>query len=354
MKKQFILILCFALTFILASCSSIEVGTESVDLKIGESTQLDVTTSDTPITYESADSSVAKVDESGTVTAINVGTTSITMTNSKGKTAECSINVSHVQPTAIHLSQTELTLTPDQAITLEAIFTPENTSDRALTYSIDQTSIATVDNGGTVTGVSEGTATLTVKSANGVTGTCNIIVLPFAESISVEPTLELVQQETGTLTVTFAPENSAHEEITWTSSDESIAKVVDGKVTAVGTGNTTVMAETAQTHLTASCTVIVTPPPLTITGLSMSRSASIAGSMYQISYNISAGAAGGSGSGYSYKFEILQNGRVTKNTGWTTNNGISGSLSGNGTCSLRVTVRDSTGDTVSDTYNMLN
>lgn len=334
--------------------SGITINSDSINLKVGESSRLDVTTECGPVTYESTDTAVATVDSGGTVTAINVGSATITATNAKGRTADCTVNISHVQPTAVEFPQPELTIAPTQTTSVDIVFTPENTSDRALIYSIDQTSVATVDGNGTITGIAEGTATLTVKSANGVSATCTVTVLPYADSISIEPALKLAQQETGTLTVTFAPEGCAPEEIIWTSSDESIARVADGKVTAVSTGSVTITAETAQTHLTTSCSVTVTPPPLTITGLSMSRSASIAGSMYQISYDISAGAAGGSGGGYSYKFEIIQNGSVTKNTGWTTNNGISGSLSGNGTCSLRVTVRDSTGATTSDTYDMLN
>lgn len=355
-KRQLILILCFALAFILTSCSSIEVGTESVDLKVGESTQLDVTTSDTPITYESADSSIATVDESGTVTAVGVGTTSITMTNSKGKTAECSINVSHVQPTAINLSQTELTITPDQAITLEATFTPENTSDRALVYSIDQTNIATVDGSGTVTGVSEGTATLAVKSANGVTATCAITVLPYADSISIESALELKHKETGTLTVTFAPENCVPEEIIWTSSDDSVAKVENGKVTAVGVGTATITAETAQTNLTASCAVAVEYAELTITsfnsgGYSSTSTSSVgiggwtSSSTYKtIGFKPKATASGGSGD-YQYKFDIIKNGSIVKTSGWQSGSSSEFTFSSGGTYTARVTVRDSIGQT---------
>ncbi|MDE6260474.1 MAG: Ig-like domain-containing protein [Oscillospiraceae bacterium] len=167
--------------------SGITINSDSISLKVGETSQLDIATDYSPVTYESADTAIATVNGNGTVTAINVGSTTITATNAKGRTAKCSIEVSHVQPSAIKFSNAELIVAPTQTVSLEAIFTPENTSDRALTYSIDQTSIATVDNAGTVTGVSEGTATLTAKSANGVTATCAIIVLPYADSISIEP-----------------------------------------------------------------------------------------------------------------------------------------------------------------------
>lgn len=341
------------LVFILSACSSIKLDVANLELKVGDIVQITPETKDIPITYKSNNNSIVTVNEEGVVTAIGVGSTSVIATNSKGKTAECVVNVSHVQPTQIEFFEKELVLAPSQSVSLETLFIPENTSDRSLFYSVAQENIASVDEIGTVTGISAGTTSITAKSNNGVVATCTITVLPFAESISVDPTLKLVQGENNTLNIIFEPENCAKEELIWTSSDESIAKVVDGKVTAISTGRAIITVETIQTHLKTSCSITVTPPPLTISGLSMSRGASIVGSMYQISYDISASAMGGSGNGYSYKFEILQNGKVTKNTGWTKNNRIYGSISGNGTCELRVSVKDSAGTIAKETYDMI-
>lgn len=93
------------------------------------------------------------------------------------------------------------------------------------------------------------------------------------------------------------------------------------------------------------------PKPLSI-GTSISKSASIVGSMYSIRFSLSANATGGAGD-YSYKFEVLQNDEVTESTGWTSNNTISGTLSGNGTCVVEITVKDSEGETESTTVDLL-
>lgn len=91
-------------------------------------------------------------------------------------------------------------------------------------------------------------------------------------------------------------------------------------------------------------------------GLSISTSvanmSSIVGSMYTVDFTLSAFASGGS-EPYSYKFEIVQNGEVTNSTDWSEKNAISTKLSGNGTCVVRVTVRDSSGETASTTVNLL-
>lgn len=349
-----ILFLSIIVSLILSACSSITLEPNTVEMKVGECVQIAPETKDTPIIYESNDSSIASVDENGSITAVNAGSATITATNSKGKTVECQVNVSHVLPNRIKFVIEKFTINPEESINIsfKVQFIPQNTSDRFLTYSTDNPQIATVDENGIVTGVNSGTTTVTATSSNGIRASCTIVVLPYAETISIDPTLELVQQKTKTLIVAISPKNCVHKKIIWTSSDESIAKVYDGKITAVGIGTAVITAETAQTHLVATCTVTVTPPPLAV-GLSMAKSSSVVGSSYQVNYNISADASGGSGKGYSYKFEIIQNGKVTKSTGWTSNNGISGALSGNGTCEVRVSVKDSTGEMTSTTKNML-
>lgn len=106
-----------------------------------------------------------------------------------------------------------------------------------------------------------------------------------------------------------------------------------------------------QTPDTVQVPETVEPQPLTI-GTSISKSSSIVGSMYSIKFSLSANVTGGTGE-YSYKFEVLQNGNITESTAWTNNNGISGTLSGNGTCVVEISVKDSNGETASTTVDLL-
>lgn len=71
--------------------SGITINSDSTSLKVGETSQLDIATDYSPVTYESADTTIATVDGNGTVTAINVGSTTVTATNAKGRTAKCSM-----------------------------------------------------------------------------------------------------------------------------------------------------------------------------------------------------------------------------------------------------------------------
>ena len=72
--------------------------------------------------------------------------------------------------------------------------------------------------------------------------------------------------KTLTLTANVAPEDAANKNVTWSSSDPSVATVSDGVVTGVATGNAKITVTTEDGSHTASCTVTVTTslPPLLI------------------------------------------------------------------------------------------
>ena len=68
-------------------------------------------------------------------------------------------------------------------------------------------------------------------------------------------TLSLDVDKSSTLTATITPDNATDKSVTWTSEDEDIATVENGKVTAVGTGSTTIKATVD--GKSASCEVTV-------------------------------------------------------------------------------------------------
>lgn len=106
-----------------------------------------------------------------------------------------------------------------------------NTADASTSYKETATSVS---------------ATVTVQDAAvAVTG----ITLDKSE-------LALTEGETGTLTATVTPENATDKTVTWSSSDESVATVADGTVTAVAAGTATITAKAGDVE--AACTVTVT------------------------------------------------------------------------------------------------
>lgn len=78
-------------------------------------------------------------------------------------------------------------------------------------------------------------------------------------SVAVSPkTLDLEVGQNGTLTATVKPDNATNKTVTWTTSNDKVATVANGVVTAVGKGTATITA--AADGKTATCTVTVKVP----------------------------------------------------------------------------------------------
>ena len=92
--------------------------------------------------------------------------------------------------TGISLNNSNLSLYTGKTATLTATVTPENATNKAVTWKSSDDTIATVDNNGKVTAVKEGTATITATAADGsgVYATCTVTVNQSTYSISADTT----------------------------------------------------------------------------------------------------------------------------------------------------------------------
>lgn len=167
--------------------------------------------------------------------------------------------------TAVSLNKTSLTLEVGESYTLVVNVSPSNATDKSITWSSTNSSVAAIS-GGKVTAKSEGTTTITAEAYNGKTATCTVTVNePASEVIEVtsvslnKTSLTLEIGESETLTATVLPSNATDKSVTWTSFAQSIATVANGKVTAIGSGTATITATTSNGK-TATCTVTVTNP----------------------------------------------------------------------------------------------
>lgn len=86
--------------------------------------------------------------------------------------------VQTVAVTGVSLNKTSLTLTEGSSETLSASVSPDNATDKTVTWTTNNSSVATVSNG-KVTAVAEGSATITVTTNDGnKTATCTVTVTP--------------------------------------------------------------------------------------------------------------------------------------------------------------------------------
>ena len=162
---------------------------------------------------------------------------------------------------SVSLDKTTAEITEGETLTLTATIKPENASNKNVIWSSSNEKIATVKDG-VVTAKKAGEATITAKTEDGgKTATCSVTVK--AKTISVEGVSlnktenTIMVGETFTLTATIKPANATNKNITWSSSDESVATVEDGSVTAKAEGTTTITVTTEDGSKTATCTVTV-------------------------------------------------------------------------------------------------
>lgn len=168
--------------------------------------------------------------------------------------------ISVVEPTSISVSSTSVSVKEAESTTVTATVLPSDAS-QIVKWTSSDTSIATVSSG-KITGVSVGTATITATTSNGLTATVKVkvvenpnIIKPTGISLN-KTSLSLYTRSSETLTATVTPSNTTYPDVTWTSSNSSVASVDAGKVTGVSAGTATITATTTN-GLTASCTVTV-------------------------------------------------------------------------------------------------
>ena len=213
------------------------------------------------LTWSSSNTSVATVSN-GVVKAVGFGTATITAKSNNGKTASCSVTVNPIQPTGIKATPETSTLYDlNGTVKLSANVMPSNATNKAVTWSSRNTSVATVSSDGTVKAVGYGTTVITAKTVNGLTSNCTVTVNPIAVTgVSLNKT-SLSFTGTGssqTLTATVSPSNATNKTLTWSSSNTSVATVSNGVVKAVGFGTATITAK-SNNGKTASCSVTVNP-----------------------------------------------------------------------------------------------
>ena len=144
--------------------------------------------------------------------------------------------------TGVTLNETAVRMNKGATIQLVATVTPVDFTDETAWKSSD-TSIATVTDAGVVKAVGIGECTVSFVAGN-MKAACKITVVQPVTSISLNKTsLSLDAGETFTLTASVSPNNAENKEITWSSSDETIATVDEnGLVTALKKGTATITA----------------------------------------------------------------------------------------------------------------
>lgn len=226
--------------------------------------------------WTSSNENVATVDQNGVVTRVGPGKTTITAASTDGsnKFGTCLVTVEEA-PSALDLTPASATLNLDQgptSVQLSAAPSGQGSADATIAWTSSNTSVAPVDRNGKVTALKVGSATITAtatfrvnNTTRTISKTCTITVVDNNSTLADKVTLDKEKHSmpadgTVTLRATVSPANAPVKTITWDSSNKGVATVdQNGKVTAVGPGQTMITATAYGDRGEAVCIVTVTP-----------------------------------------------------------------------------------------------
>lgn len=265
---------------VLGTPTSMTLSKSEVTMNTKESVMIDVSFSPvnttSQLTWKPNDKSIVSVSydskkQIATLTGLAPGTTDINVTSTEGIVSNVKVTVR--QPaTSISIKEKDVILLSGDSISLTPVMNPTNATD-TLVWESDDTSVATVDSTGTVTGIKPGTTYVFVTAYNGGMQTCfsrvAITVRDAVKGISL-PQTEYAMDEGDTITIApvINPDTAYNKKITWTFSNTTVATMAPVKgsdteieVTAIAGGSVMLTAMTEDGGYTASCMIVVTPAP---------------------------------------------------------------------------------------------
>lgn len=165
-----------------------------------------------------------------------------------------------VKVQSVAIDQSDMTLTEGESVNLSAKALPENAEDKTISWSTSDERVVMVSSNGKAMALSIGKAVVTAKcgdKSDFITITVEAKVVPVT-GVSLDKTqIAIKVGESETLTPTITPEDATNKKVSWTSSNDEVATVEDGKIVGVKPGSVTITVTTEDGAKTAECSVTV-------------------------------------------------------------------------------------------------
>jgi alpha-tubulin suppressor-like RCC1 family protein/uncharacterized protein YjdB len=266
-----------------------------VNLGLGTSSQLTAVTQDSTgaalagrvIIWSSDNPAVVAVSPTGLATGVGLGSATVTAT-SEGKSGAAAITVTPIPVATVSVSPATASVGVAAGTILGATTRDAGGNvlpGRVIAWSSSDTTRATVNGAGTVTGVRNGVVTITATS-EGQSGSATVTVVPGAPaSVTITPNpLTLAAGFTGQLTalVRDASGDTLPAAVAWATTDGTIAQVSGtGLVTGIAEG--TVIVTASSGGIVGTDTVVVTPAPVATISISLTGTHVGVGATVQLS-----------------------------------------------------------------------
>ncbi len=239
-------------------------------LEVGKTATLKATiepsgAKDKTVSWSSSDEKIATVDQNGKVTAVSAGEAEITVTTQDGgytDTVTVVVTPSSKSVWSVEIEGGDCEVQKDQSVKLVAKILPATAEDRKVVWSVSDTSIATIDQNGEITGKKFGVTKVEVRTNDGgKTDTIEVKVVPApgqAAYVTIGEGDQVLEKGTISKLTENVDPSAKKKDVKWYSEDESIATVDSrGNVTAVSPGSTRITVEVVDGGVTGSVEVRV-------------------------------------------------------------------------------------------------
>lgn len=239
----------------------------TIDVNAGESRAVEWSTSNP---------TVASITQGGKLIGVGLGTVTVRVRSAAFTSLTDSIVVPVRVPRAVTITPATTTLSPGQTRQMTATVQADAGLSTAVIWRSANPSVAMISSGGLITGVAQGTTTITAVLAADTTrrGTASVTIVALVQEVTVQPSAATVAVgETRQLTATVAADLGADTTIQWRSANPAVVSVSNaGLVTGVSSGTAVVTAVSAAdttkqstSLITVRSVPVITVSPTTLT-----------------------------------------------------------------------------------------
>ena len=210
------------------------------------------------LNWSSSNEGVAVVDPAGNVTGIAAGEVTITAsaTDESGVSKTWNITIKENTPAVKNVESVKISgqknIKPGDSLKLKVTVEPNDATDKSVTWSSNDESVATVNEKGVVTGIKPGSAVITAKANDGSEALDSVEIkveedkpaVIMVTKIKLSGNTTLAAGSSTKITAKVSPEDATDKGIGWISSNPDVASVdPDGTVTGNKSGEAEIIAE---------------------------------------------------------------------------------------------------------------
>ncbi len=254
------------------SARSVRIANAPAEMAIGAETQLnavvDVNDGESrAVEWSTSNSTVATITQGGKLIAVGLGTVTVRVQSAAFTGVKDSAVVAVRVPRFVTVSPSTTTLGPGQTRQMTATVQAEDGFNPAVQWRSANPSVAMISSGGLVTGVAQGTTTVTAVLAADTTsrGTATVTIVALVRNVDVQPSSATIAMgDTRQLSVNVSADPGADTSVQWRSANAAVASVSStGLVTGVSAGTTSITAvSTADTTKQSTSLITVRGVPV--------------------------------------------------------------------------------------------